>query len=173
MPISPSQGQWIPIRDRYHSPLYVQVYVCVHAWMTKRPKRKFDFDSFPQSRICSCGFIFAVLFYLPSSYVSMASGFLLFPVHRSLIKPSNEEVMHNFICSTGTWGHFLISLKSMMVSFWKAIILLSAAGAEVTDAKWAIYRFLVERAYCVESFQTSYWGNLTPRGFICSRWYIE
>lgn len=64
-----------------------------------------------------------LFFYLPGSYVSMTSGFLLFPVHRSLIKSSNEEVMHNFICSGSSSGHFLTSLKSMIVSFWKAIIL--------------------------------------------------
>lgn len=78
--------------------------------------------------ICSTvGFFFfpsPFFFYLSCSYVSMTSGSLLFPVHRSLIKPSNEEVMHNFICSSATWGHFLTSLKSMIVSFWKAITLL-------------------------------------------------
>ena len=77
---------------------------------------RWDFFFFP--------LLFFFFFYLSCSYVSMTSGSLLFPVHRSLIKPSNEEVMHNFICSSATWGHFLTSLKSMIVSFWKAITLL-------------------------------------------------
>lgn len=123
------------------------------------------------------------LFYLPywtsiffflthCSCVSMTSGSLWFPVHRSLIKPSNQRVIHNFICSSGTWGHFPTSLKSMRVSFWKGHNSPSAAGVGVTDAKWAIYRFLVEGEYCVESFQAPYWGYMTPRGLICARWYF-
>lgn len=103
---------------------------CVHAcdWMIDKEKRKMV----PYSQVLFwTGYVavwdfFSIIFLffiLPHSFVSMTSGSLLFPVHRSLIKPSNEEVMHNFICSSSTWGHFLTSLKSMIVSFWKAITL--------------------------------------------------
>lgn len=138
IPISPSQGQWIPMRDRYDSPWYVfactyvhvRVCVCVCTyvaeWLTK--KKGTILPGFVQTWMRSrVGFFFSIIFFfmiiLPRSFVSMTSGSLLFPVHRSLIKPSNEEVMHNFICSSSTWGHFLTSLKSMIVSFWKAITL--------------------------------------------------
>lgn len=98
--------------------------MCVYVNDKKKEREPYSHvHAFRQHWICSSvDFLFFCIF--PHSYVSMTSGSLLFPVHRSLIKPSNEEVMHNFICSSSTWGHFLTSLKSMIVSFWKAITLL-------------------------------------------------
>ena len=133
MPIPPSLGQWIPMRDRYQS----MVWDCVCDWQ-KRTEGELPshFHAFLQKWTCSFVHFFSYSFSdLPRSYVSMTSGSLLFPVHRSLIKPSNEGVMHNFICSSGTWGHFLTSLKSMIVSFWKAITLLQwqALGSQMLN----------------------------------------
>lgn len=86
----------------------------------------------------------------------MTSGSLLSPVHRSLIKASNEEVMHNFICSSSTSGTFSYFTKIYDSFLLKGHNSPSVAGIGVTDAKWAIYRFLVEGEYCVESFETSH-----------------
>jgi len=157
MPISPLQGQCIPMRRRNHSPSCVCLCVCVCVN---------DKDNW---RVLSCVPTVLWIFFHPSSFFW---GSLLLPVHISLIKPSTEELMHNFIRSSSTWGHFLTSLKIYDSFLSKDHNSRSVAGVGVTDAKWAIYRFLVEGEFCVESFQNSYAGYLTPRGFICSPWYI-
>lgn len=110
-------------------------------------------------------FFFVLIIIFPHSYFSVTSGSLLFPVHRSLIKASNEEVMHNFICSSSTSGTFSYFTKIYDGFLLKGHNSPPVAGIRVTDAKWAIYRFLVEGEYCVEWFQASHSGHLTPRGF--------
>lgn len=152
--------------------------VCVCQWHKER-----KVPALPHSCISTvldvrlCGVFFpptssSFIIIFPHSYVSMTSGSLLSPVHRSLIKASNEEVMHNFICSSSTSGTFSYFTKIYDSFLLKGHNSPSVAGIGVTDAKWAIFRFLVEREYCVESFQTSHWGYLTPHGLICSRWYV-
>lgn len=116
-------------RQIWQSLVCVCVFGGVHMddWQRKKKKgtEPYSHVAFKTGYVALWNFFFHYLFFiiLPHSFVSMTSGSLLFPVHRSLIKPSNEEVMHNFICSSSTWGHFLTSLKSMIVSFWKAITL--------------------------------------------------
>lgn len=155
--------------------------MCVCMWTTQRKKERYlrsHIHAFLQYWMCSSvGFFFpptssSFIIIFPHSYVSMTSGSLLSPVHRSLIKASNEEVMHNFISSSSTSGTFSYFTKIYDSFLLKGHNSPSVAGIGVTDAKWAIYRFLVEGEYCVESFQTSHWGYLTPHGLICSRWYV-
>lgn len=105
----------------------------------------------------------------PHSHLAVTSGSLLFPVHRSLIKASNEEVMHNFICSSSTSGTFSYFTKIYDGFLLKGHNSPPVAGIGVTDAKWAIYRFLVEGEYCAEWFSglslrpfDSTWFNLLP-----------
>lgn len=73
--------------------------------------------------------------------------------------------MHNFICSGSTSGTFSYFTKIYDGFLLKGHNSPPVAGVGVTDAKLAIYRFLVEGEYCVEWFRASHSGHLTPRGF--------
>lgn len=126
------------------------------------------FYTFLQYEMSFCpptAFFFLIIIIFPHSYLSVTSGSLLFPVHRSLIKASNEEVMHNFICSSSTSGTFSYFTKIYDGFLLKGHNSPPVAGIGVTDAKWAIYRFLVEGEYGVEWFQASHSGHLALRGF--------
>lgn len=138
---------------------------------TQRTKEK-ERNSSITGRLFVLWHLFSLIFIFPHSYSSVTSGSLLFPVHRSLIKASNEEVMHNFICSSSTSGTFSYFTKIYDGFLLKGHNSPPVAGVGVTDAKWAIYRFLVEGEYCAEWFQASHSGHLTPRGLICFRWSV-
>lgn len=77
--------------------------------------------------------------------------------------------MHNFICSGSTSGTFSYFAKIYDGFLLKGHISPPVAGVGVTDAKWAIYRFLVEGEQCAEWFQASHSGHLTPHALICFR----